>query len=100
MPSNWIEPVLILLHLFSLSLIPTKAAWSASMFDTTLRYLNLIILPHPVSIIHVVITSPREAYFRVLIYLCLNRNFEYMGEKGTMVRTRMMMMVLLPFYGI
>lgn len=31
------------------------------MFDTTLRYLNLIVLPHPVSIIHVTIIGPREA---------------------------------------
>lgn len=52
-----------------------------------------------------VITSPREPLpstisFRVLIYLCLNqtRNFEYMGERGNMVRPRMLAMFLLRFY--
>lgn len=67
------------------------------MFDMTLRYLNLIILPHPVSIIHVtnILSPPRTTNlkltlsFRVLMYLCLKqtRYFEYTGVKGIAVRT-------------
>ena len=54
------------------------------MFNTTLRYLNLIILPHPVSIVTIglrkalTLTPPLS----VLKYLCLKqtRNFKRMGE--------------------
>lgn len=62
------------------------------MFNTTLRYLNLIILPHPVSIVNISfckalkLTRPTLS-FRVLIYLCLKqtRNFKSMGERGTLL---------------
>ena len=63
------------------------------MFDTTLRYLNLIILPHPVSIVNTSFHEATYAHtpptlsFRVLMYLCLKQtqNFKRMGERGTLV---------------
>ena len=64
------------------------------MFNTTLRYLNLIILPHPVSIVNMSLHEAPQTHppptlsFRVLMYLCLKqaRNFKRtMGERGTLV---------------